>query len=112
MSSFNPAFALNNHKASGTGKNSSGLRKGLIVFQFILAQAFIIGAFVMGQQMKYVLHKDLGFEKDAVVYFYTPYRAGSSGAAAFQNRLKQIPEVKIIHPNKTNHQLILVINPT
>lgn len=94
QSSFQPAFALKQSGGNFLSKQSSGLRKGLIVFQFVLAQAFIIGALIMGQQLNYVLHKDLGFDKDAVVYFYTPWGAEASKRLIFQQKLEQLPVVK------------------
>lgn len=57
---------------TGTGKLT--LRKSLIVFQFTIAQVFIIGALVVGQQLKYVLQKDLGFNKEAVVLVDIPLK--------------------------------------
>lgn len=57
---------------TGTGKLT--LRKSLIVFQFTIAQVFIIGALVVGQQLKYVLQKDLGFNKEAVVLVDIPIK--------------------------------------
>ncbi|MCR9286297.1 MAG: ABC transporter permease [Bacteroidetes bacterium] len=93
MSSFKPASALKTTGGNFLGKRSSGLRKGLIVFQFVLAQAFIIGALIMGEQLNYVLHQDLGFNEDAVVYFYTPWRGEASKRAVFQQKLNQLAEV-------------------
>jgi ABC-type antimicrobial peptide transport system permease subunit len=57
---------------TGTGKFT--LRKSLIVFQFTIAQVFIIGALVVGQQLKYVLQKDLGFNKEAIVLVDIPIK--------------------------------------
>lgn len=57
---------------TGTGRLT--LRKSLIVFQFTIAQVFIIGALVVGQQLKYVLQKDLGFNKEAVVLVDIPIK--------------------------------------
>ncbi|SEL53632.1 ABC transporter permease [Parapedobacter koreensis] len=42
-------------------------RRMLIVFQFVIAQIFIIGALIVGLQLRYTLHKDLGFNKDAII---------------------------------------------
>jgi hypothetical protein len=92
MSSFHPAFAIKNQSGSGIGKNSSKLRKSLIVFQFVLAQAFIIGAMIIGQQMNFVLQKDLGFDQDSVVYFYT-YGQPDAKKKIFLDRLQALPEV-------------------
>src|SRR5690606_15392850 len=46
----------------------------LIVFQFFVAQVFIISAVIMGQQLHYTLNKDLGFDKEAVVTVDVPYK--------------------------------------
>ncbi len=93
MSSFHPAFAIKNQSAGNFGKNSSQLRRGLIVFQFVLAQAFIIGAIVIGKQMNFALQKDLGFDQDNVVYFPT-WGLDKSKQRVFQEQLQQLPEVK------------------
>ncbi|MCF8243885.1 MAG: ABC transporter permease [Saprospiraceae bacterium] len=88
MSAFHPAFAIKNqsqHQSKGVG-----LRKGLIVFQFVLAQAFIIGSLIMGKQLNFVLKKDLGFDKEAIVYFWTD-RANKK---VLQEQLGRLPEVK------------------
>jgi ABC-type antimicrobial peptide transport system permease subunit len=94
LSSFLPAFAIKNQLAGAVGRQSARLRKGMIIFQFVLAQAFIIGAMVMGQQLHFVLHKDLGFDKDAVVFFYTQWKTEQSKKVVFQKQLELLPEVK------------------
>lgn len=50
------------------------LRKGLIVFQFIIAQVFIVGAVIVGRQLQYAYTKDLGFTKQAVVMVQAPMK--------------------------------------
>ncbi|MEZ0540769.1 ABC transporter permease [Fibrella arboris] len=50
------------------------LRKGLIVFQFIIAQVFIVGAVIVGRQLQYAYVKDLGFSKQAVVVVRAPMK--------------------------------------
>jgi putative ABC transport system permease protein len=40
------------------------LRKGLVVFQFIISVVLIIASVVIGNQMKYMRSRDLGFAKD------------------------------------------------
>jgi len=51
--------------AEGSGKGT--LRKSLIVFQFTISLLFIIASVVIGSQLRYALHSDLGFQKDAIV---------------------------------------------
>jgi putative ABC transport system permease protein len=41
-----------------------GLRRGLVVFQFVLSIVLIIGIVVIDRQLYYIRTKDLGFEKD------------------------------------------------
>lgn len=66
VSAYKPALALKN--ALGN-KQSSGynLRRGLVVVQFGISQLFIIGTIVLINQMQYLINKDLGFQKDAVI---------------------------------------------
>lgn len=56
------------------GHNRNVLRKSLIVFQFVVAQLFIIGALITGAQLNYTLKKDLGFNKEAVVLVNIPWK--------------------------------------
>ncbi len=56
------------------GHSRHTLRKSLIVFQFVVAQLFIIGAVVTGAQLNYTLKKDLGFNKEAVVLVNVPWK--------------------------------------
>ena len=74
LSSFNPINAL---KSKLTVNTSSGisLRRGLVVFQFIIAQALIIGTIIIVQQMNYFMNQPLGFDKNAIVN--VPFRVDS-----------------------------------
>lgn len=94
MSSFLPARALKNqvHATSGTSR-SAFLRKTLIVFQFAIAQALIIFTLAVGWQINYMLNKDIGFKKDAVVYIYTPWHEKTSKIEVFRNELAQLTEI-------------------
>src|SRR5690606_37909145 len=55
------------------GRNSFSLRKGLIVFQFLIAQVFIIGSVIIHQQLRYATKMDLGFNKNGIVTVEIPY---------------------------------------
>lgn len=68
------------------------LRKGLIVFQFTISLAFIIGSLVIGNQLRYMLHDSLGFSSDAIVMF----EAGDQNLASVKllvDRIKVLPGV-------------------
>ncbi|WPU94105.1 ABC transporter permease [Mucilaginibacter sabulilitoris] len=74
LSRFNPVNAL---KSKLTASPASGisLRRGLVVFQFIIAQALIIGTLIIVKQMNYFIDQPLGFNKDAIVN--VPFRVDS-----------------------------------
>jgi ABC-type antimicrobial peptide transport system permease subunit len=76
LSRFNPVNALKSKLTANAAKGLS-LRRGLVVFQFIIAQALIIGTFIIVQQMDYFMSRPLGFDKNAIVN--VPYRPDSTG---------------------------------
>jgi putative ABC transport system permease protein len=45
----------------------TGLRRSLIVFQFTISVFLIISTVIIFQQLSYIQHKDLGYDKDHVV---------------------------------------------
>jgi len=66
LSRFNPVNALKSKLTANTAKGIS-LRRGLVVFQFIIAQALIIGTLIIVKQMNYFMDQPLGFDKDAII---------------------------------------------
>lgn len=74
LSRFNPVAALKSKLTSRTARGVS-LRRGLVVFQFIVAQALIIGTLIIVRQMDYFMNQPLGFDKDAIINI--PFRLDS-----------------------------------
>jgi len=82
-----PARQLSSHSAVSTLKGAGAprgsekwwLRRVLIVFQFTISLLFIIGTMVIGRQISFMMHKDLGFRSDAIVTFDTGERKDSVG---------------------------------
>lgn len=64
LSSFKPVQVL---KSRSTAGGPGLLRKVLVVFQFAVTVALIIGTTVIYQQLVYTENKDLGFDKEQVV---------------------------------------------
>jgi len=69
-----PAFILSNSKLANILKSGfrlsssgSGLRKSLIVFQFVISVFLIITTIVVLQQLSYIQHKQLGYDKDHII---------------------------------------------
>ena len=97
LSSFRPALVLKN-QAANRGKTRSGrMRKTLTVSQFVVAQTFIIGTILVSKQISYTLNKDMGFKKDAIVFFKTNYRDTVEWhRSVLMEKLKSIPEIAMI----------------
>ena len=79
----------------GTIKHSSKgirLREGLVVFQFCLSILLIIGSLVVSQQMDYILNKNLGLDKENMVFMNLSGNL-SEKRTLFKNELMKIPEV-------------------
>jgi putative ABC transport system permease protein len=74
LSRFNPVNALKSKLTANAAKGIS-LRRGLVVFQFIIAQALIIGTLIIVKQMNYFMDRPLGFDKDAIIN--VPFRVDS-----------------------------------
>ncbi len=62
-----PASAIIKIKHVGNG-SSNHLNRPLIIVQFFIAILFIVSAITIKKQVNYINHKDLGFNKDLLVY--------------------------------------------
>ena len=68
LSGFQPIKVLKSTKAvAGTGGN--WLRQALVVMQFSLSVLLIVSTTIVYKQTKYLNNKDLGFNKEQIVYF-------------------------------------------
>lgn len=96
LTGFNPVQALKNSVSpSALGGNS--VRKGLVVFQFAIAQALIVGVLVTLGQLNYLRDMDLGFKKDLVYTFnLSGDSLSQSKLAGFKQRLLQLPGVQAV----------------
>lgn len=70
-----PAFFLSSLKAINvlkgkfSGLSGAGIRKSLVVFQFGISIALIISAMVVYHQIDFMKKKNLGFDKENLLYF-------------------------------------------
>jgi putative ABC transport system permease protein len=93
LTRFEPVVVM---KGEATrGKGGSLLRKILIVFQFTVSIGIILSTIVIYSQMTYARNKDLGFDRNNIVYFW-----GSGNVIpqyeSFKAELKQIPGVEFV----------------
>jgi len=79
LAGFYPAKVLGTYQPTVTLKGitavpggNATLRRGLIVFQFTISLFFIIASFVIGSQLRYALHANLGFKTDAIITLSGP----------------------------------------
>ncbi len=66
MSSLNPIVVLKGALKLNPG--SAWFRKGLVVFQFTLSILLILGMIVIYRQVNYIHNKNLGFQKENLLY--------------------------------------------
>ena len=84
LSSFQPAAVLKSRFVPG--KNSISLRSGLVVFQFLVSISFIVGATTVYQQLKYIQHASLGYDRDRLLVISNSWALGKN-EMAFKEKL-------------------------
>ncbi len=95
-----PALHLSNLRAINALKqklNNNGPiqgRKLLVILQFSISIIMIVGTLIVGEQMEYVLNKQLGYDREDVIYFE---RDGSllQNHEGFLSELNNTPGVKM-----------------
>ncbi|MBS1661954.1 MAG: ABC transporter permease, partial [Bacteroidetes bacterium] len=88
LSAFKPVLVLKNRTAGS--RSSSGLRSGLVVFQFFISTCLIVGTTIVYQQLSYIRHKKLGYDRDQVVVVQENWWLGKN-VDEFRRELKQDP---------------------
>ncbi len=88
LSSFKPIAVLKGRFVSGN--RGLILRKGLVIAQFTISIALIIGTIVVYAQLKYMRNQDLGFTKEQMMVIDTH---GDTHREAFKNEISTAPGV-------------------
>ena len=94
LSSFKPIMVLKG-KFSSSGKGIV-FRKALVIGQFSITVALIIGSMVVIRQLKFMSNKELGFNMDQVLLVDPPQLTEwdstfASKINSFKEELKQLP---------------------
>ena len=80
LSGYKPALVLKNQAFTDDGSSRKAwLRKGLTVSQFFIAQVFVMVTVLSVKQIHYMINKDMGFRKEAIVSIRVPVAWTSEG---------------------------------
>lgn len=90
LSSFSPTDAIKGGKAP---KGKKRVRRALVMLQFMIAQLLIVATIVIQSQLSYMQNKDLGYNKDHVLYIDT-HGEIDQNTAAFKQSILSIPGVE------------------
>ncbi|MFZ1807200.1 MAG: ABC transporter permease [Cyclobacteriaceae bacterium] len=93
LSGFSPALALKN-KITNRSTGGFALRRGLVVFQFVISQLLIVGTVILLSQMSFLESKDLGFSKDAIITVPIPDNAPLNNKKTLKSELLSMAGVE------------------
>src|SRR5450432_726952 len=99
LSKFKPVLVLKNQAFSGsTNSRNAWLRKGLTVSQFLIAQFFCMATIITVKQINFLLNKDMGFKKDAVINVNTPFFRNKPDYRRFllAGDIKKMPGIELV----------------
>jgi ABC-type antimicrobial peptide transport system permease subunit len=87
LSSFNPITVLKNIRIKSS-VGSGFIRQSLVVIQFTISIVLIIGTIIIYQQIQHVKNRNLGYNKDNLIYIYLQGKQSDHFSAVY-NDLKQ-----------------------
>jgi putative ABC transport system permease protein len=93
LSAYKPATVLRRNLFSSN--DGIGARKALVFLQFCLSTILIIGAVTFNSQLQYMLTKDLGFDKENLVYF-NPQPGSLKNIESFKAELLKNPFIEAV----------------
>lgn len=91
LSAFQPAQVLKDKRLSGGSSN--WLRKGLVVFQFIISITLISSILIIQQQLRFVQQKSLGFNPDYKIMLPLRTIEAKSSYLRLKDQIKQLAGV-------------------
>jgi len=92
LSRLKPVALLKGLKMHSSGDLS--IRKGLVIFQFVISTVMIIGTIVLFMQVRYLNNTELGFNKDLMVVIDVNVGSARTNFETLKNEMKKIPGVK------------------
>ncbi len=95
LSGFSPALALKS-KISNRSIGGISMRRGLVVFQFVISQVLVVGTIIMLTQMDYFMSKDLGFKREAIITLPLQDTENVNKKKVLKSELGRIPGVSSV----------------
>lgn len=92
LTSFNPASVLKGKDIFSTRKGSLLVRNGLVIFQFAISTAMIVGTLIVFRQLNYFRSANMGFNKENVLVISNTRRLGES-EESFRQTISQLQGV-------------------
>ncbi len=94
LSSFKPVQVLKgSFQSGGTG---SIVRKSLVVFQFAISIALIIGTMVVYEQMGFIRNRDMGYNRDQVITLPLPTGQMIPQSGVFKDELRRLANIRAV----------------
>ncbi len=98
-----PAFYLSAFEAIKVIKgnftsriSANGIRRSLVVFQFVLSIVLITGIIIIYSQLNFIKNKDLGFDQNQKLVFSFYTSDTQKQMASFANDLKQMADISAV----------------
>jgi putative ABC transport system permease protein len=96
LASFKPINILKGNIGTQSG-NAASVRKGLVIVQFALSAFLIVGMLAVSKQVNYIQNKNLGFDKEHIIYL--PLEGDLYHKIdAYQNELNKLSYVEASDP--------------
>ena len=92
LAKLEPVSSLRGKEVSGTG--AIGLRRTLVVFQFVLTIVMIVSTLVIGRQLDFIRTKDIGFNKERLMVIDINNGDVRSQFQTLKNEYSKIPGVQ------------------
>ncbi len=96
LSRFPAAGVLASARTPGGGRSGARLREVLVIFQFALAIAFILGTLVLAAQTRHLRQADLGFRRDGLIVVKDGAELSEGQRASLQAAFAGLPMIRSV----------------
>lgn len=104
LSSFEPVRALKGKTGSANPSGRYGLRKILVIFQFMISAILVAGTLAIREQLTFIQHKNLGFEAAQKLIINSSFFKDSTYQGkleAFKLEISKYPDIMSVTSSST-----------